>query len=76
MANSEKLNTYYTKDHQFKKGITILRAVARKTNAEETYKWSAPVYAYLFSSTSLTLGIRTKAQVVSTRFDNWPLKTH
>lgn len=41
---SEKLVTYYTKDHHFKKGISILRGLAKKAGAEETFKWSAPVY--------------------------------
>lgn len=44
MDNSEKLEAYYAKEHKFKKGIALLRSLALKANAEETYKWSSPVY--------------------------------
>lgn len=44
MDASEKVEAYYEKEHHYKKGINMLRDLALKTNAEETYKWHAPVY--------------------------------
>lgn len=44
MDKSQKLLAYYSKEHQFKKGIAVLRSLALKTEAAENYKWSAPVY--------------------------------
>ena len=44
MNYSEKVEAYYAKEHHFKEGIEILRALALKANAEETFKWQAPVY--------------------------------
>ena len=46
MEVSEKLASYYEKDHHFKEGIALLRATAKKTQATETYKWSSPVYTF------------------------------
>ncbi|WP_273566246.1 YdeI/OmpD-associated family protein [Maribacter halichondriae] len=45
MDRSEKLEAYFTTAHHFQEGIQILRDLALKTKAEETFKWSAPVYA-------------------------------
>ena len=45
MNISEKLEAYFEKEHPFKEGVLVLRALAAKTPAEETFKWSAPVYA-------------------------------
>lgn len=44
MEKSEKIEAYYEKEHSFKRGINLLRELALKTEAEETYKWSLPVY--------------------------------
>ena len=44
MDHPEKVEAYYAKEHHFKKGIAILRRLALKANAEETFKWQAPVY--------------------------------
>lgn len=44
MDKLEKLETYYDKEHPFKKGIAKLRKIALKTEAKEDFKWSIPVY--------------------------------
>ena len=44
MEKSEKLETYYEKEHPFKDGIAVLRQLALKTEAQENFKWSFPVY--------------------------------
>ncbi|MCK0160295.1 YdeI/OmpD-associated family protein [Allomuricauda sp. F6463D] len=44
MDKSEKLDAYYKKEDPFKDGITLLRGIALKTEAEEDFKWSIPVY--------------------------------
>lgn len=44
MEKSEKLAAYYQKEHPFKEGIARLREIALKTEAEEDFKWSIPVY--------------------------------
>ncbi|MFN3136672.1 MAG: YdeI/OmpD-associated family protein [Allomuricauda sp.] len=44
MDKLEKLETYYEKEHPFKKGIAKLRKIALKTEAREDFKWSIPVY--------------------------------
>ncbi|MGI9551087.1 MAG: YdeI/OmpD-associated family protein [Aurantibacter sp.] len=44
MDYSEKVETYYAREHHFKSGIEILRNLALKSNAEEFFKWQAPVY--------------------------------
>ncbi|MBM1106391.1 YdeI/OmpD-associated family protein [Aurantibacter crassamenti] len=44
MDYSEKVEAYYNQEHQFAKGIQILREIALKANAEEFFKWQAPVY--------------------------------
>lgn len=44
MEYSEKVEAYYGQAHHFKKGIEILRVLALKAHAEETFKWQAPVY--------------------------------
>lgn len=44
MDYSEKVEAYYEEEHHFKKGIKILRNLALKANAEEFFKWQAPVY--------------------------------
>ncbi|MFH6602007.1 YdeI family protein [Maribacter algicola] len=41
----EKVEAYYETAHHFKEGINVLRDLALKANAEETFKWQAPVYA-------------------------------
>lgn len=44
MEASEKIESYYEKNHQFKEGINILRDLALSTNVDEYFKWQAPVY--------------------------------
>lgn len=44
MDYSEKVEAYYAQEHHFKKGIEILRNLALKANAQEFFKWQAPVY--------------------------------
>jgi len=44
VEKSEKLAAYYQKEHPFKEGIAYLREIALKTEAEEDFKWSIPVY--------------------------------
>lgn len=44
MEQSEKVASYYDEEHHFKKGIGILRNLALKANAQEFFKWQAPVY--------------------------------
>ncbi|GLU44120.1 YdeI family protein [Allomuricauda sp. NBRC 101325] len=44
MEKSEKLEAYYEQEHPFRDGIAHLRQLALKTEAEETFKWSFPVY--------------------------------
>ncbi len=44
MNKTEKLDAYYALDHPFRDGIAHLRQLALKTEAEETFKWSIPVY--------------------------------
>jgi len=41
---SEKVEAYYEEEHHFKKGVKILRDLALKANAQEFFKWQAPVY--------------------------------
>ena len=44
MDEQEKVSGYYAKEHHFKLGIAALREIALKAGADETYKWSTPVY--------------------------------
>ncbi|MBO0321994.1 YdeI/OmpD-associated family protein [Muricauda sp. CAU 1633] len=44
MEKSKKLEAYYQKEHPFKEGIAHLREIALKTEADEDFKWSIPVY--------------------------------
>ncbi|MDF0706440.1 YdeI/OmpD-associated family protein [Flagellimonas okinawensis] len=44
MDKTKQLETYYNQDHPFRGGIAQLRRLALKTGAEETFKWSIPVY--------------------------------
>lgn len=44
MEKAEKVERYYSEEHRFKKGIKILRNLALKANAQEFFKWQAPVY--------------------------------
>lgn len=44
MDRGEKLESYYTKEHPFREGINFLREIALKTETEEHFKWSIPVY--------------------------------
>lgn len=44
MEKSEKVEAYYTEGHHFRAGVALLRDLARKTQATETFKWNAPVY--------------------------------
>ncbi|MDT7829754.1 DUF1801 domain-containing protein [Pricia sp. S334] len=44
MEESEKIEAYYTAEHRFKDGIALLRNLAGKTIATETFKWHTPTY--------------------------------
>ncbi|WP_299531330.1 DUF1801 domain-containing protein [Ulvibacterium sp.] len=44
MDISKKVETYFGEEHLFKKEIAVLRNLAHKTEAMETFKWHAPVY--------------------------------
>ena len=44
MEKSEKLEAYYENEHPFREGIVFLREIALRTEAEENFKWSIPVY--------------------------------
>ena len=44
MGKSEKLEAYYENEHPFMEGISRLREIALKTEAEEDFKWSIPIY--------------------------------
>ncbi len=44
MDISKKIEAYFEEEHLFKKEIAILRNLAHKTEAIETFKWHAPVY--------------------------------
>ncbi|WP_437396909.1 YdeI/OmpD-associated family protein [Flagellimonas lutimaris] len=44
MEKSEKIEAYYENEHPFMEGISNLREIALKTEAEEDFKWSIPVY--------------------------------
>lgn len=44
MEKTEKLKAYYEKEHPFRDGIAQLRSLALKTECQEDYKWSFPVY--------------------------------
>jgi uncharacterized protein YdeI (YjbR/CyaY-like superfamily) len=44
MEESEKIERYFSEGHHFKKSILILRSLALKANAQEFFKWQAPVY--------------------------------
>lgn len=44
MEKAEKIEKYYSEEHQFKEAIGILRGLALKTNMEETFKWMFPTY--------------------------------
>ncbi len=46
MEKSEKLESYYEKEHPFREGIGFLREIALKTEAQEDFKWSIPVYTW------------------------------
>lgn len=46
MDKSQKLEVYYQNEHPFKEGIVFLREIALKTEAEENFKWSIPVYTW------------------------------
>jgi len=44
MEYSAKVEAYYEEEHHFKEGVNILRNLALKANAQEFFKWQAPVY--------------------------------
>jgi len=44
VEKSEKIEAYYENEHPFMEGISNLREIALKTEAEEDFKWSIPVY--------------------------------
>jgi uncharacterized protein YdeI (YjbR/CyaY-like superfamily) len=44
MDQPAKLEAFYSKNGPFKSGLAVLRAIAKKTDATETFKWNSPVY--------------------------------
>ena len=44
MNEASKIEAYYEEEHLFKGGILLLRDIALKTKAKETFKWQSPVY--------------------------------
>ncbi len=44
MERAEKVERYYSEEHQFSKAIGKLRDLVLKTGMEETYKWMFPTY--------------------------------
>ncbi len=44
MDISEKTEAYFAKERPFKSGLALLRELALKTELQETFKWSTPVY--------------------------------
>ncbi|SHI47828.1 Uncharacterized conserved protein YdeI, YjbR/CyaY-like superfamily, DUF1801 family [Arenibacter nanhaiticus] len=44
MTVQEKIKSYYEKERPFKDGIALLREIVLKTELEESFKWSCPVY--------------------------------
>ncbi|NKI26257.1 hypothetical protein HCG49_06755 [Arenibacter sp. 6A1] len=44
MTVQEKIESYYEKEHPFTEGIALLREIVLKTELEESFKWSCPVY--------------------------------
>jgi len=44
MTNADKIVGYYAKVRPFREEIGMLRALALKTEALETFKWNGPVY--------------------------------
>lgn len=44
MEKAEKVEQYFSEEHQFKKAIGDLRELALKTKMEETFKWMFPTY--------------------------------
>ena len=44
MEKAEKVEAYFTEEHQFKKEIAALRELVLKYDLEETFKWSFPTY--------------------------------
>ncbi len=44
MSKAEQLELFYNRQHPFREGLRLLREIALKTKAEETFKWGGPVY--------------------------------
>ncbi|MET1260060.1 YdeI/OmpD-associated family protein [Flagellimonas sp. DF-77] len=44
MDTAEKIEAYYGKPDPFQEALTVLRDIALKTEAEESFKWNFPVY--------------------------------
>lgn len=44
MKTSEKLETYFSEDHTFKKEIQTLGSILLPTSLKEIFKWSLPTY--------------------------------
>jgi len=42
MDTSEKIESYFQEEHNYKKEIGLLRELVLKTELEETFKWSFP----------------------------------
>lgn len=44
MDKSEKVERYFSEEHQYQEAIGVLRALVLKTPMEETFKWMFPTY--------------------------------
>lgn len=44
MTTQDKVTAYFETEHRFKTPIQKLRNLAQQTSAQETFKWSFPVY--------------------------------
>lgn len=44
MGESDKIEAFYSREHRFREGISLLRSEVLKTPLEERLKWGAPVY--------------------------------
>jgi uncharacterized protein YdeI (YjbR/CyaY-like superfamily) len=44
MKIQDKIEAFYSREHRFREEIGLLRNLALKTGASETFKWNGPVY--------------------------------
>ena len=44
MKAQDKIDAFYAREHRFREAIGVLRKLALRTGAAETFKWNGPVY--------------------------------